>query len=353
MSLSRVLSLVAKDLRLGPRSTVLVWVLLMPVVITFLMQVVVLSLIEHKPRLGIADLGHSEITVAVESMEGIAVTRAASRSELQALVEHHDVDAGLVLAQGFDQAVRGGERPQLELYISGESLASSRVVLAITALDLVREIENRPAPVVVQIESVGDGEMLPVADIIVLCLMIFVLLMTGVFAPAFLLVEERERRTLHAMLVTPVTMSEVLCAKALLGFGMAMTMTLLTLVLNGALGGRPLALVATLAVATLTCNEIGLIYASLAKDAKTLYSLTKSLNALLVGPLVFYFFPSWPQWIAKHFPTSWFIDPLYRVALQGAALSEVGPDLAVALCVCAALLLPIFFLGRRLQSKLA
>jgi ABC-2 type transport system permease protein len=110
---------------------------------------------------------------------------------------------------------------------------------------------------------------------------------------------------------------------------------------------------ATLAVATITCNLIGLIYGAIAKDAKTLYSITKSMNVLLVGPLIFYFFPSWPQWIAKLFPTYWVIDPLYRVALGGAALSDVGLDLAVALCVCVALLLPVVLLGRRLESKLA
>ncbi|MBW2527860.1 MAG: ABC transporter permease [Deltaproteobacteria bacterium] len=352
MSPVRVLSLVGKDLAIGPRSPVLIWVLLMPALITFLLQVVLLSLFEGKPRLALVDQGQSQISAAVEAMDDIELARPTTPDALRAAVRSHDVDAGLVLPRGFDAAVRAGQRPELELYVSGESLASNRLVLAVVAIDLVRAVENRPAPVRVEIEDVGGGEMLPIDDIIVISIMLFVLLMTGVFAPAFLLVEERERRTLHALLVTPVTMTEVLVAKALLGFVLAMGMSVLTLALNGALSADPVALLACLAVATITCNLIGLVYASLAKDAKTLYSLTKSFNVVLVAPLFFYLFPTWPQWIAKLFPTYWFIDPLYRVALEGAPLGDVGLDLLVALGVCAVLLLAAAVLGRRLHAKL-
>jgi len=353
MSISRTLALVGKDLRMGPRSPTFVFALVMPVLITLFIQVVFMTLFDPKPRLGIADLGQSEITQAVAKIEGIELVRAASAAELRQLVERHDVDAGLVLTDGFDEAVRAGQRPELPFFVSGESLASSRVILAVTAIDLVRQVENRAAPVEVAIESVGDAEVLPIDQLLVLCVVMFVLLMTGMFAPAFLLVEERERLTLNALLVTPVKMSEVLLSKALLGFGMAMVMAVLSLLLNQALPEHPLALLATLAVAAITCIEIGLVYATTAKDAKTLYSLIKTLNLLILGPLFFYFFPSWPQWPAKLFPTYWFINPLYEIATRGASFTEIAPQLGVALAFCAVLVIPIAWLGRRLQVKLA
>jgi ABC-2 type transport system permease protein len=353
MNISRVWSLVAKDLRMGPRSPVFVFALLMPVLITFLVQVVFLTLFDPKPRLGIADLGHSEITRSVSQMDGIELIRAPNAAELRRLVELHDVDAGLVLAPGFDEAVRAGKRPELPIYLSGESLASSRILLAITTIDLVREVEKRTAPVTVTLAPVGDAQLLPVTEIIVVGIVLFVLLITGMFAPAFLLVEERERHTLDAILVTPVTMSEVLLSKALLGFIMACVMAVLTLALNRSLTAEPLALLATLAVGAVTCCEIGLIYATTAKDAKTLYSLTKTLNIFILGPLIFYFFPSWPQWIAKLFPTYWFINPLYEIATHGASFADIWRELAVGLAICAALVVPIGLLGRRLQVKLA
>ena len=353
MSIKRTFIMVFKDLRMGPRSPVFLFALLMPVLITFLMQVVFATLLDPEPRLGIADLGQSEITTAVQEMEGIDLTLARSATELRELVENNDVDAGLVLDEGFDNAVRAGERPELRLFISGESLVTNRIILAVTAIDLVREVEGRAAPVEVVLKSLGDGKALPISQLITLFIVIFVLLVAGIFVPAFMLVSERERGTLHAVLVTPVKMPEVLLARALLGFIMAIPMAYLTLALNGVLTVKPLALLATLAVAALICIEIGLIYGTVAKDAKTLFTFIKTLNIFILGPAIFYFFPDWPQWIAKIFPTYWFIDPLYQIGLRGASLPDVWIDLAIALGIGALMVVPIVLLGRRMQVKLA
>ncbi|MBW2458726.1 MAG: ABC transporter permease, partial [Deltaproteobacteria bacterium] len=181
---------------MGPRSPVIVFALVMPVLITLFLQVVFMTLFDPKPRLGIVDLGQSEITAAVAELEGIELHRVETAADLRRRVEGHDVDVGLVLAKGFDDAVRSGKRPELPILVSGESLASNRLILAVTAIDLVRKVENRAAPVEVAVKSVGDAEPLPIDELLVLCVVLFVLIITGMFAPAFLLVEERERHTL-------------------------------------------------------------------------------------------------------------------------------------------------------------
>lgn len=353
MSIRRTLTMIARDLRLGPRSPIFVWMVLMPFVITFLFRLVVLTLFDQAPRLGIADLGRSEITVAAREMDGIDLTLARSAADLRDLVEKNDVDAGLVLSKGFDAAVRAGERPELEFYISGESLLSNRIVLAVTAIDLVREVEDRAAPVDVVLNTLGDWKALPISKLMVLFVVMFVLMAGGIFVPGFMLVEEREHGTLSAVLVTPAKMSEVLAAKAVLGLLMVIPMAFLTLALNRALPEEPFALLATLVVGAVICIEVGLVYGTVAKDAKTLFTLVKTLNIFLLGPIIFYVFPDWPQWIAKLFPTYWFIDPLYRIALKGASFADVWKHLAVALGIGAVMVVPIVLLGRRMQGKLA
>ena len=68
-------------------------------------------------------------------MEGIQLTVLDDVEDLKRQVESNDLDAGLVLPAGFDDEVRSGARPPLEFYIGGESLASNRVILAVTTLD--------------------------------------------------------------------------------------------------------------------------------------------------------------------------------------------------------------------------
>lgn len=353
MSFSRVMAVLRKDLGRGPRSPAFLYALLMPVLITLVTKVILLSLFDPEPRLGIADLGRSEITAASEQMERVHLTRASSAAELRRLVESNDVDVGLVIGQGFDAAVRAGERPRLDLFISGESRASHRLVLAITSIDLVRRIEGRESPARVVTNSAGGGSALPIEDLIVLGILLWPLLVCSTLVPGLMLVQEKEARTLEAIMVTPTTLAEILIAKACLGFGMAMLMCLLTLLLCGALTAEPLALLVTLSVSIALCTGIGLVYGATAKDGKTVYNMAQTMNMVILAPLLFYFFPGWPQWIAKIFPSYWFIDPLYRIALRGASLAEVWTDLAIALVVAVLMLIPITLLARRMQAKLA
>jgi ABC-2 type transport system permease protein len=348
--------MVARDLRLGTRSPVFVGVVVMPLVITFVVQVAFLKVLDPplgRPRLGIADRGGSEITASVREMEGIDLTLADDEGDLRSLVEANDVDVGLVLADGFDEAVRAGERPELGFLVSGESLLNRRIVLAVAAADLVRKMEGRRDPVEVELHEVGGGGQLPVAKLVVLFMTVWVVVAAGMFVPALMLVEERERGTLNAVLVTPARMSEVLLSKAVLGFLMAVPMAYVTLALNWALPEHPLALLATLAVAAVICIEVGLLYGTTARDVSTLFTMIKTLNVFLIVPMVFYIFPSWPRWIAMIFPTYWFIDPMYQIGLHGASFSDVWTDLAVGLGVGAAMVVPIGLLGRRMQRKLA
>lgn len=240
-----------------------------------------------------------------------------------------------------------GERPLLELYLSGESLASNRLILAVTTLDLVRAVAGQPSPVEVEVVQLGDDAVLPIADRLVPLLVLYALLVAGVFVTSFSLVEERETGTLSALLVTPVALPEVLLAKSGLGLLLAVLMTAMTLGLNGVLLSQPAALLLALLVGAVMSVEIGLLYAVLAKDIKALYTLIKSLNLFLLAPVIFYLFPDWPQWVAKLFPTYWFLDPIFQVAIRGASLADVAGTLLVAVIICLALVPLLWLLTRR------
>jgi ABC-2 type transport system permease protein len=350
---SRVLVILRKDVGVGPRSAIVMWAVVMPLLMTFLVQVVFGSLFERQPRLGVVDAGSSQMVTALEATPGIEVRRLDDSRELMRQVAAHDLDGGLVLAAGFDEAVRSGERPVLALYIAGESLASDRVILTVTALDLVREVEGRRAPVEVELVGADDAATLTMSQRLVPLLVLLALLVAGVFVTAFSFVEERERGTLAAVLVTPTSLGEMLVAKGLLGLLLAMVMTVVTLAMNRALGANPLALLLGLLVGATMAVLIGLLYGLVARDTKSLYTLFKSLNIILIGPVVFYLFPDWPQWIARLFPTYWFLDPIFEVTTHGAGLREVGGDLLVGLLVCAALAGVVAWLARRASGRAA
>ncbi len=349
MSVMRVFKILKKDIALGPRQQFFIMALVMPFALTFLFQVAFGSLFEPKPRLGIVDFGDSEILRTVQELEGFEVTLVSETEELLRGVEKHDFDAGLILSADFDRQVKEGDKPVLEFYLSGESLASNRIIIAVTTIELIRELEGSEAPV--KVETVYFGEPgLPISIRLVPVIVFYALVLAGIWVPSSGLVEEKERGTLTAMLVTPACINEVLLAKWLLGFLFSVFLGLTTLLLNSAFGPRPLEVVVVVIVAAMLNAMIGLIIGIYSKTATMLFTLIKSLGMFLFVPVLFYLFPEWPQWIAKIFPLYWIIEPIWSVSIMGEPLSGVWFEIMIALAITAALVPVAMLLKKRVLA---
>ncbi|MFU8794919.1 MAG: ABC transporter permease [Dethiobacteria bacterium] len=349
MSIKRVLSILFKDFSVGPRKPFFIWALVLPFALTLLFQFAFGSLFEPKPRLAIVDMGESMITVSAQELEGFEVTILDNADLLLGQVEQHDFDAGLVLSAGFDEAVKAGEKPVLEFFMSGESLASNRIIIAVTAMEMIRVLEGAEAPV--QVETIYFGEPgLPISIRLVPVIVFYALVMSGMWVPSASLVEEKERGTLTAILVTSARVNEVLMAKWLMGFLFATLLAAVTLLLNSAFGPRPLQVMVVVAVAAALTSMIGLLIGVYSKTATMLFTLIKSLGFFLFIPVVFYIFPDWPQWIAKIFPLYWIISPIWEVSIMGGTLGDVWFEILVALSITLALSALVILLKKRLLT---
>ena len=352
MNLRLVWRMLRKDLALGPRSPIFLWAVVMPFALTLILQVAFGSLFDPEPRLGIVDRGDSQITAELTAMAGLSVTVLDDPGTLREQVEANDLDAGIVLPEGFDDSVRAGEKPDLEFWIGGESLAANRIILSVTTIDLVRELEADDAPVAVEVVSFGD-EGLPIATRLIPVIVFFALVMAGIFLPGSSLVEEKEQGTLAALLVTPVRTNEVLLAKWLLGVLLASVMAVVTLALNRAVAGNWYAVVLVVLVAAALATVIGLLVGVGAKDSAVMFGIVKGMGLFLFAPALFYIFPDWPQWIALLFPLYWIIEPIWQVSVMGEALSSVALELSVAVAITAGLGVLAALLARRMQAQLA
>ena len=352
-SLGRALRVTEKDLRLGPRSPIFLWAILLPVVLTFVLTAVFGTLFSAPPRLGIVDAGGSAVTSALRDAEGLVVVELDDEAELRAAVEAHDVDAGLVLAAGFDDALATGGQPEMEFFVSGSSLTSDRVILGVTTVSVLREQAGQSPPVDVVVTQVGDADFVPVEDRLLPLIVFYAVVIAGMFLPAASLVDEREKRTLDAVLVTPTRMSEVLLGKGILGVSLAMAMGVITLWLNGALTGRGPGLAVFLLLGAVMVAEIGLILGCWARDSNTLFSAIKGGGLLIALPAFFFLFPALPQWVAQLVPTYYFLGPIYQMANAGTTLGDHLGDLAIGVAVCVVLVPAVVAMGRRTERRSA
>jgi ABC-2 type transport system permease protein len=353
MNLRNMLLIFWKDVKSGPRGIYFIWIVAFPFIITLVIRLVFGGLFDPDPRLAIVDQGSSEITEKVVMLDDIEVTVLESAEELKEEVEAHNFDAGLVLQEDFDAAVKAGRKPPLQFYISGESLASNRIVLSVTAVDLVRDIAGRPAPIEVETQIIGDGTNIPIEDRMIPLLVLFAVSLSGLFIPAASMIQERESKTITAVLITPAATAEFMTAKGLMGFLLAVIEGVLILILNLGVSAALGANLVIIAVAALMCVPIGLITGAAVKDMATMFGVWKSGAIILFAPAVLFLFPSVPDWIAKLFPTYYFLGPLYSVNIDGLPLTDVFLELGIALVISAVLLAAAIPVSRRMEQRLA
>lgn len=353
MSILQAWHVAARDLRLGPRSPLLVYAILLPIVMSFLISAVFGGLLESQPTLGIVDLGASDLTVAAHDLAGIDVVDLDDAAELRSQVEHHDLDAGIILAPEFDRALRTGGVPDLQFYVSGDSLASNRIILAVATLDLIREASGTSPPVAVTVTTVGDKDYVPIGDRLLPVIVFYAVVIAALFLPASSLLDEREKHTLDALLVTPTRMSEVLLGKAILGILMGVVLGFVSLALNGATGKRPLDVLVFLTMGSVMMAELGLVLGALVKDANSLYTAIKGAGVFIALPVIFIIWPTLPQWIPRLTPTYYFLQPVYEIAINGGSLGSYGVELSIGCAICAALLPVVVAVGHRAETRLA
>lgn len=340
-----------KDLALGPRSPIVLWAFVLPVVLTLLIRGVFGGLFAAEPRLGIVDEGNSAVTAAALELEGIDVTIYDDREALLDDVEADNLDAGLILEDGFDQEVAAGVGPDLLLFIGGESLASDRIVIQVTAIDLIRGVSGETPPVAVDVVTIGDPgldlslRMLPLV-------VMYAVAIAGAFVPAMSLVGEKESGTINAVLVTPTTVHQFMAAKVLLGVILATLTGIISLLLNSALGHEPLAVILGVMVGAVMMAEIGVMLGAWARDANTMFTVFKGGAILIFYPVIFYIWPSLPTWIAQLSPSYYFLQPIFDLSVTGATFSDVWVNLAIGVAICVALMPLVFRMGTWLERRL-
>jgi len=353
MNLKRAWYVFAREVRLSPRSPLVFFAIAMPLIMTFLISSVFGSLFDANPRLGIADDGSSKVTAAALQLDGVDAVVVSDVEALRTRVEANDFDAGLVIPADFDAELAAGGQPDLEFYVSGASLASNRIILSITTIDLVRDVAGEEPPVTVVVTPVGDEDFVPIGDRLLPTMVFYAVMIAALFLPAASLVDEREKRTLDAVLVTPTRMSDVLVGKGAFAVILAVLMGLATLALNNAFAGQFWTMTLILLIGSVMMALVGMALGLWARDITTMYTAVKAGGIFIFLPVIFVLFPGLPQWIPKLIPTYYFLMPIYDIAIGGQSFGDVLPELLVAVVFCLLLIPFVAWVARWSQRQLA
>ncbi len=324
MNLRRVGIILGKDLIHGPKNFIFILVIVAPVLISLLLSLIFGTLFSGTPELGIVDQGSSKFVAMSEELNSVVTTRYASVSELKEAVERGSLDIGIVLPAGFDSSVIAGEKVELIAYVWGESLAKDRTIILVTIGSLVRELTGQEDTIEINAVTLGDEESIPWNDRLLPLIVLMAVFLGGVLLPSTSLIEEKEKKTLEALVITPTSVGEVFFAKGVFGVILSLVMGIVMLALNQALGSNSLLLVLVLFLGAIMAAEIGLILGALIKDVTTLFAVWKTGGILLFGPAIVYMFPAIPGWVGRIFPTFYLMEPVVAISQGGANWADIA-----------------------------
>ncbi len=322
----------------------------MPIVISLVFSLVFGTLFTEKPKLGVLDEGNSQLVAMVEQLPSVITKEYGSVAEIKQAVEGGAVDVGMVLPADFDSSVMQGEETELSTYIWGESLAKNRTILGAVITNLVRELAGQEAPVEIEAVTLGDEVSIPWSDRLLPLVIIMAVILGGLFLPATSVINEKEKKTLEALVVTPTSIGDVFVAKGLLGVILSLFMGVVILVLNQAFGTEPALLVLVLTLGAIMAAEIGLLCGALIKDITTLFAIGKAGGILLFGPAIIYMFPQIPQWIGKLFPTYYLLQPIIEISQRGGGWSNIATNVLILVGLDLLLIGVVVFVLRRTKQ---
>lgn len=329
MSLRRVGILLGKELFKAPKSFIVVWALVAPVAISLVVSLVLGTLFAEQPRLGIVDEGSSELVMKARQTTAVVAREHGSVSALRQAVATGSADMGIVLPADFDSRVRRGEGVTVTTFVWGESSAKSRTVVGVTLVNLVREIAGQEPSFEIERITLGEETGVPWNERLLPLVVLMAVFFGGMFLPATSIINEKEKGTLTALLVTPATAEDVFVAKGLVGVGLSLFSGLVILALNQAFSAQPLLLVLVLALGAVMAAGLGLLLGTMLKDVTTLFAVWKLGGILLFGPAFIYMFPQIPEWIGRIFPTYYMLQPVVEISQRGSGWPEVATNILI------------------------
>lgn len=312
MSVKNIFTLFLHDVRLCFKSLLVFQLFLAPVSLWLIIFLIFGRVAIGSPKIGLLENENSELVQPF--LKNADVSVFSDDDEIVRAMKTGKLDMGIILSQGFDTAVRSGEEGKLKIFINGASPLQRRVQAFVILQKGVLLLQNKAPVVKITPESLGNADILPFYNRLLPIVVLIAVMMGGIFIPATSLIDDKQRETFQALLVTPVSIYEVIWAKMFLGGLISFLMGLMIMALNQSLSANTASILGILVFVAMSASCFGCIIGFISKDMKSVTTLAQSLMLLMYAPAILNLFPEIPTWIQKLFPTYYFFSPLLKLS---------------------------------------
>lgn len=328
-SLRAIAALFWKDLEDAAHSHTLLVMLIGPVVLSFMMARSLGTADLRRPLLEVYDPGQSGLVRVLAGSELIRIEKVASWEEGRQLVVKGRAPALLGVPADFDRELEQDRFPRLDLAVD-ESYRGQVAVVREAIRAALREQAGQEIPADVRVDKVREFTGAPRKTLLPIWVVFTAL--GALMVTASTLVEEKEKRTLSAILAAPVELWEVLAGKVLAGVSLAALASILVLALNQGFSG---AWMVQLLLVTLGCvvfAVIGTLVGLSVRSQAAANAVLSGLYLLLFVPVALADVSQVMFQLARWLPTYYLQTALNQTILGGAGWAQVGLALQVLAC---------------------
>ena len=276
--------------------------------------------------------------------------------EAEKAMDAHEVDAIIWLQSDFDRKAHSTGNAPIGVILNGVNANNARIIEGYVQqawanwLAMEAQSAGRAPPLPIAVErQVRFNPAVSSRDYLVPGLIAVIMTLTGALLTALVIAREWERGTMEALMVTRVTMREILIAKLipyfLLGMGgMAASVSMAVFLFDVPLRGSITVLIGVSSLFMLAALGMGLVISSFARNqfvAGQIAIITTFLPAFILSGFIFDIssMPQAVQVITHIVAARYFIAILQTLFLAGDVWSVILPNAA------ALALMAVIFLG--------
>ncbi len=311
--------------------------------------------LQGKHRLVVYDAGESSLVEALREDEALEVYAVDSRAGLETLLgESSGMWLGVVIPAGFGGEASPGGGAHLDGYYGHTASAAEAAEMA--AFFEAQFAALTGYPVQIQIEG---HVVYPTPDaggrpfMVSMSLTIAVIIVSAFLVP-YLMLEEKETRTMDVLLVSPASIGQVVMGKAIAGLVYGLVGAGVVLAFNGAMVEHwGWAFLAALG-GTLFATAIGLLMGSIFDNAQNMSLWLGAILAALIMPVMLNMLviDSWPVILKTTLPwvPSALLAKLFRASFAARVPLEIAlPALGVVVGSAALVLAAVAWRVRQMD----
>lgn len=284
--------------------------------------------------------------------EGLKIVTVASEEVLKEGVIEGKYVAGVSLPADIMEKFISKQKPTISLYFTPDVPDEMKDTVVLIISEMAYLQTGQALNIEVTEEILGPdmtGMPIPPRDRLrpLLAIMILMVEMMGL---ANLISEELERQTIHALLVTPMSLGDLFVAKGITGTGLAFGQAVLFMLLVGGFSGGPLIILITLLLGAVLVTGAAFLISSVSKDFMSVLAWSIPSFIILLVPSFSVLFPgAITNWV-KILPSYYLVDTVHRAANFGSGWGDLWLNVLILIGYCLVITwIGIFVLRRRVR----